>query len=263
MNYYVPQRARRRMNAGIADMGRAGGSGDPPRRLDALAQDPVARIARSKRRALLMRVSLILALRIGVAHAQVGSMLDDRVTQQSVRDTICRPGYAEAVAPPFDELMAHKDRMLAERGMDAEDGFSLALDRRVPIVLGGSPDAPANLDLLPWAGKRGERRKARAAVMLKRCVCEGKLSLAHAQAVIVGNWSIVYSGFGHRSCDVSRHDTATPGDSGGDAAFQNDGDKRERDDTGENGRSGAGSVQRHQPAVAPSARTSGRPATPS
>lgn len=142
-------------------------------------------------------------------------MLDERVTQQSVGETICRPGYADTVAPPFDELMAHKDRMLAARGIDADDGAAFALDRRVPIVLGGSPDAPSNLDLLPWAGHEGERRKARAAVMLKRCVCEGKLSLAEAQAAIVGNWSVVHSGFSQTSCDVSRLDIATDGDGGG------------------------------------------------
>ncbi|HEY4298271.1 MAG TPA: hypothetical protein VGM85_17495, partial [Paraburkholderia sp.] len=61
-------------------------------------------------------------------------------------------------------------------------------------------------------GHLGERRKARAAVMLKRCVCEGKLSLAEAQAAIVGNWSVVYSGFSQTSCDVSRLDLATGGD---------------------------------------------------
>lgn len=136
-------------------------------------------------------------------------MLDERVTQESVGETICRPGYADTVAPPFDELMAHKDRMLAARGIDADNGPAFALDRRVPIVLGGSPKAPSNLDLLPWAGQQGERRKARAAVMLKRCVCEGKLSLAEAQAAIVGNWSVVYSGFSQTSCDVSRLDVAT------------------------------------------------------
>lgn len=153
------------------------------------------------------------ALRLGEAFAQDAAMLDERVTQQSVAETICRPGYAHAVAPPFDELMAHKDRLLAARGIDGDDGLAFALDRHVPIVLGGSPDAPANLDLLPWAGQQGERRKARAAVMLKRCVCEGKLSLADAQAAIVGNWSAMYSGFGQTSCDISRLDVATDGES--------------------------------------------------
>ena len=156
----------------------------------------------------------LLTLRMGDARAQDAGMLDERVTQQSVGDTICRPGYADTVAPPFDELMAHKDRMLAARGIDADNGAAFALDRRVPIVLGGSPDAPANLDLLPWAGHQGERRKARAAVMLKRCVCEGKLSLAEAQAAIVGNWSVVYSGFSQTSCDISRLDVATGGENG-------------------------------------------------
>lgn len=145
-------------------------------------------------------------------------MLDERVTQASVGETICRAGYADTVAPPFDELMAYKDRMLAARGIDADSAPAFALDRRVPIVLGGSLDAPANLDLLPWAGQQGERRKARAAVMLKHCVCEGKLSLAQAQAAIVGNWSGVYAGFGQTSCDVSGLDVAT-----GESTGQSDG----------------------------------------
>jgi hypothetical protein len=173
-----------------------------------------ARLGRTMRIALLSGIVAVLAFRVGQVWAQDSAMLDERVTQESVGETICRPGYADTVAPPFDELMAHKDRMLAARGIDADNGSAFALDRRVPIVLGGSPNAPSNLDLLPWAGQQGERRKARAAVMLKRCVCEGKLSLAEAQAAIVGNWSVVYSGFSQTSCDVSRLDVAT-GDSSG------------------------------------------------
>ncbi|RKE39577.1 hypothetical protein B0G76_6013 [Paraburkholderia sp. BL23I1N1] len=209
------------MNAGMADRRRiihfsdATGSTYPP-----IPANPstlvrrcgAARPARKVRFAILLGFAALLALRVGQVWAQESAMLDERVTQESVGETICRPGYADTVAPPFDELMAHKDRMLAARGIDAGNGPAFALDRRVPIVLGGSPNAPSNLDLLPWAGQQGERRKARAAVMLKRCVCEGKLSLAEAQAAIVGNWSVVYSGFSQTSCDVSRLDVAT-GDS--------------------------------------------------
>ncbi|HEY4295360.1 MAG TPA: hypothetical protein VGM85_02705, partial [Paraburkholderia sp.] len=189
------------MNAGIADTRRTHLSSDPTRTTHEATPRALARrrgFARPPhpgRLALLLGFAALLTMRIGDAHAQGSAMLDERVTQQSVGETICRPGYADAVAPPFDKLMEHKDRMLAARGIDSGDGTAFALDRRVPIVLGGSPDAPANLDLLPWAGHLGERRKARAAVMLKRCVCEGKLSLAEAQAAIVGNWSVVYSGF--------------------------------------------------------------------
>ncbi|MBW9102375.1 hypothetical protein [Paraburkholderia phenoliruptrix] len=203
------------MKAGIADRRRSGSCGDPsgtmfPPHLRASAPLRV----RHARVTLMLGLTALIALRAGVGHAQDASMLDQRVTQQSIGETICRPGYASAVAPPFDELMARKDRMLAERGIDADDAADFALDRRVPVVLGGSPDAPSNLGLLPWAGRQGERRKARAAVMLKRCVCEGKLSLAEAQAAIVGDWSVVYSGFSQESCNISRLDVATSVDGG-------------------------------------------------
>ncbi|MFM0555200.1 hypothetical protein P0D69_30135 [Paraburkholderia sediminicola] len=215
------------MNAGFADRRRTDHSSDPTSSTYDTAPPALARrcgVARplgNTRFALALGFTALLTLRMGDAHAQDLGMLDERVTQQSVGETICRPGYADTVAPPFDELMAHKDRMLAARGIDADNGAAFALDRRVPIVLGGSPDAPANLDLLPWAGHQGERRKARAAVMLKRCVCEGKLSLAEAQAAIVGNWSVVYSGFSQTSCDVSRLDVATGGDNGHGAGRDN------------------------------------------
>jgi hypothetical protein len=221
------------MNAGNADTHRRGLSRDTTRSNDGASapwsgrKRALRRHGRARQRALLVTVGALLALHIGNAAAQPSVMLDERVTQQSIGDTICRPGYAETVAPPFDELMAHKDRMLAARGLDARHGAAFALDRRVPIVLGGSPAAPANLDLLPWAGPQGERRKARAAVMLKRCVCEGKLSLAQAQAAIIGNWSAVYAGFGQASCDVRRLDVAT-GDDGVDSEDSRRDDQHER-----------------------------------
>lgn len=204
------------MNAGIANGRRSYHSSDPTSGTYEEAVAPVltrrcglARLRGRARVALLFGFTVALAVRMGGARAQDAGMLDERVTQQSVSETICRTGYADTVAPPFGELMAHKDRLLAERGIEADHGAAFAIDRRVPVVLGGSPNAPANLDLLPWAGLQGERRKARAAVMLKRCVCEGKLSLAEAQAAIVGNWSVVYSGFSQTSCDISRLDVAT------------------------------------------------------
>jgi len=179
-------------------------------------EDRFAYRARHARRALLLGATLLLALRIGNAAAHESAMLNKRVTQQSIGDTICRPGYADTVAPPFDEQMEHKDRLLAAHGIGADDGVTFALDRHVPIVLGGSPDARANLGLLPWAGPRGERRKARAAVMLKRCVCEGKLT--------------VYSGFGKTSCDVSPLDVATGDDGSADSDSDGGDDSRHADE---------------------------------
>jgi hypothetical protein len=156
--------------------------------------------ARVARIGIVVLFGAVAGLRVGQSAAQSPAMLDERVTQQSIADTICRPDYADAVSPPFDVMMEHKKRLLAERGIGADDGTNYALDRRMPVLLGGSPDAPANLDLLPWAG---------FAVHLKRCVCEGKLSLSDAQGAIVGNWSAAYAGFGRDSCDVSGVNVAT------------------------------------------------------
>jgi hypothetical protein len=152
----------------------------------------------------LIVVSAVLCLSVSASFAQDASMLDERVTQENVATTICRPGYADTVSPPFDDMMDHKDRLLAERGIDTELGARYALDRRVPIVLGGSPDAPHNLDLLPWGGHKGERRKELLTAKLKRCVCEGRMTLSEAQAAIAGNWSAHYAGFGSAPCDGDR-----------------------------------------------------------
>ncbi|WP_414694421.1 hypothetical protein [Paraburkholderia sp.] len=147
---------------------------------------------------------VLLALAAGgaaqAAFAQDPGLLDARVTQQSVGETICRPDYADTVAPPFDQTMELKDRLLAARGIDADDGARYALDRRVPIVLGGSPDATANFDLLPWDGHAGERRKSLLTVRLKRCVCAGRMTLAEAQAAITGNWPHQYEHLTRMAC---------------------------------------------------------------
>ena len=160
----------------------------------------------------MLRVSL-LALATGsaaqAAFAQDPRLLDTRVTQESVTDTICRSGYADTVAPPFDQTMALKDRMLAARGIDSDEGVGYALDRHVPIVLGGSPDATANFDLLPWGGHAGERRKSLLTVRLKRCVCAGRLTLAQAQAAITGNWVHQYDRLTRMDCGGAADETTS------------------------------------------------------
>jgi len=148
-----------------------------------------------------------------ISRAQNPRWLDPHVTQQSIGSTICRPGYADTVSPPFGQSMAIKSRLLAKRGIDAGDAPSYALDRRVPIVLGGSPDSESNLDLLPWAGRGGKRRKVLLTVRLKRCVCAGRMSLAKAQAEIAGNWVHEYGRLARMACgDPASSDIAASTD---------------------------------------------------
>ena len=177
-----------------------------------MAEGIVCRTGAPQWRARVLRV-LLLALAAGsaaqAAFAQDPRLLDTRVTQESVTDTICRPGYADTVAPPFDQTMALKDRMLAARGIDSDEGVGYALDRHVPIVLGGSPDATANFDLIPWGGHAGERRKSLLTVRLKRCVCAGRMTLAEAQAAIIGNWVHQYDRLTRMDCGGSADETTS------------------------------------------------------
>jgi hypothetical protein len=173
-----------------------------------------ARASKAARSAAIAALCMWAAFHGRTASSQEPAMLDERVTQQSVADTICKPGYADTVSPSVDEMIAHKNRLLADRGIGAEDGTDYALDRRVPIVLGGSPDAPGNFDLLPWGGHRGERRKELLTAKLKRCVCAGKMSLSAAQAAIVGDWPAQYARLRRVPCEDGNVGMTTDSDDG-------------------------------------------------
>ncbi|KMZ12488.1 hypothetical protein BHUM_03856c [Candidatus Burkholderia humilis] len=136
----------------------------------------------------------------GMTHAQNAEWLDARVTQATIVDTICVPGYVDRVLPSFEEQMKQKAKLLKQRSIDESFASEYALDHRMPILLGGSPGAAANLDLRCWEGRAGQRRKERLAVFLKRCVCTGDLSLKAAQAAIAGDWPDRYSNLSSLTC---------------------------------------------------------------
>ncbi|SAK89795.1 hypothetical protein AWB75_06223 [Caballeronia catudaia] len=152
-------------------------------------------------RAVLACCCAMLALLPGVPHAQRAEWLDTRVTQTSIVDTICVPGYVDRVLPSFEVQMRQKERLLKQRSIDASFASEYALDHRMPILLGGSPNSPANLDLRRWEGRAGQRRKERLAVYLKRCVCTGDMTLKDAQTAIAGDWPNRYPNLSSMSCN--------------------------------------------------------------
>lgn len=133
-------------------------------------------------------------------YAQRAEWLDARVTQTTIVDTICVPGYVDRVLPSFEIQMRQKERLLKQRSIDASFASEYALDHRMPVLLGGSPNSPANLDLRRWEGRAGQRRKERLAVYLKRCVCTGDITLKDAQSAMAGDWSNRYPNLSSMSC---------------------------------------------------------------
>lgn len=134
------------------------------------------------------------------AFAQRPDLLDPRVTQATIGETICKPGYADDVLPPFDDLMRKKDQLIKQRGADALSASDYALDHRLPVLLGGLPTAQANLDIRRWDGRSGQRAKERLTVFLKRCVCSGEMPLSRAQSEIVGDWPSRFPNLSSLTC---------------------------------------------------------------
>lgn len=143
------------------------------------------------------RRSLLGGLALGLFSASLyavpPSPLDPRVTQSTIARTICDRDYLAKVMPSVDERILRKSQLLAQRTITPELAPDYALDFRVPVLLGGSPDATENFGLIPWDGPDGERRKRRFAVFLNRCVCAGELPLTRAQAAVSGDWANRYS----------------------------------------------------------------------
>lgn len=134
-------------------------------------------------------------------------LLDARVTQQTLADTICRPGYVDQVSASLDRRMELRRQLLQAWQIPEQRAGEYALDHRIPIVLGGAPDTSANTGLLPWSGPEGERRKSRLAAMLRRCVCTNVMDLSTAQVLISGDWPARYDRVEHMTCSRTGTDT--------------------------------------------------------
>lgn len=151
-------------------------------------------------RAVLACCCAMFAFMPGTSRAQRAEWLDARVTQTTIVDTICVPGYVDRVLPSFEIQMRQKERLLKQRSIDASFAAEYALDHRMPVLLGGSPNSPANLDLRRWEGSAGQRRKERLAVYLKRCVCTGDITLKDAQTAMSGDWPNRYPNLSSMTC---------------------------------------------------------------
>ncbi|VXB14736.1 conserved hypothetical protein [Burkholderia sp. 8Y] len=158
------------------------------------------RLVRAVLRVLFALIGMAAMLAADAARAQQPDWLDPHVTQATIVDTICVPGYVDRVLPSFQTQMRQKERLLKQRSIDASFASEYALDHRMPVLLGGSPNAPANLDVRRWEGRNGQRRKERLAVYLKRCVCTGDMTLRAAQSAMAGDWPNLYPNLSSMSC---------------------------------------------------------------
>ena len=114
--------------------------------------------------------------------------LNPDVTDATLKETICHPGYTRTVRPSTGYTNGVKRKLMRDAGLDPATSGRYELDHRIPLALGGHPRKPSNLALQPWDGEHGARRKDRLEARLHVEVCRGVLTLLEAQHCIADDW---------------------------------------------------------------------------
>jgi hypothetical protein len=122
--------------------------------------------------------------------AEYAGAIDPAVTQENISSTICIPGFTRTRRPSSSYI----DRIKRERMIRHSMPGSISdyeLDHVIPLELGGCPACPENLWMQSYSDA-GARQKDRVERVLNQAVCNGDLSLVHAQKLIAEDWYAVY-----------------------------------------------------------------------
>lgn len=114
--------------------------------------------------------------------------LNPAVSQATIRQTICRSGWTASVRPPESITEREKYASMAAYG-DGGSPHDYEYDHLVPLELGGATNDPRNLWPEPGASPN---LKDGVEDHLNSLVCDGRLTLAAAQRLIVANWVTQY-----------------------------------------------------------------------
>jgi hypothetical protein len=118
-------------------------------------------------------------------------VLNPAVTQATIGQTICVSGWTAKVRPAESYTENLKRQQIADEGLSG--GLSAyEEDHRMPLELGGSPSDPMNLSP---EHPPSPNPKDSDETSLKYEVCDGRLTLAAAQAQMVTKWLAAYPGY--------------------------------------------------------------------
>lgn len=118
--------------------------------------------------------------------------LNPDVRQETIKQTICVPGYTASVRPSTTYTNGVKLKLMREQSVPATEATSFELDHRVPLALGGHPRNLKNLTLQHWEGEDGAKKKDRLERALQRLVCASKVLLDDARRAIYFDWQAAY-----------------------------------------------------------------------
>jgi len=140
----------------------------------------------------------LLALALALASAAMGAdrtadLPDDRLTPGAIDKTVTR---AEVCTAGFSHTRRHtsdalKAAVYAEYGIREHRPGDYEIDHRVPLELGGA-DVKANLWPESYRSEWSAHLKDQLENAMRRDVCAGRVPLAAAQLVFLGDWIAVY-----------------------------------------------------------------------
>lgn len=109
-------------------------------------------------------------------------IIDMRVTQANIHQTICVRGYTATVRPPVS--ITNTEKIISEQQYGYKSGSQGEYDHLIPLELGGSSDTK-NL----WF-ESGSIPNAKDSIenQLRAEVCSGTITLQFAQQEISTNW---------------------------------------------------------------------------
>lgn len=126
--------------------------------------------------------------------------LNPDVGQNNIQETICLPGYTKTVRPATSYTNGVKLKLMREADIEAARASEFELDHIVPLALGGHPRKLDNLQLQPWEGELGAKRKDRLESKLQCLVCTGQVPLEAAQREIFEDWPSAYHRYAKFKC---------------------------------------------------------------
>jgi hypothetical protein len=123
--------------------------------------------------------------------------LNPAVTQSTIDRTICSSGWTATVRPP--ERVTEPEKLASLRAYGESGPSRYEYDHFVPLELGGAVNDSHNLWPEPdYPGHAGFylNPKDHVETALKHLVCNGQMSLARAQRLMVNEWVAAYRTYG-------------------------------------------------------------------
>lgn len=117
--------------------------------------------------------------------------LNPDVRQDTIRQTICKPGWTSTIRPPASYTDKLKIQQIKQYGYSDTNPRDYEEDHDLALEEGGNPTDPRNLWPEPHNGPAGTTSfdKDKVENRVKEAICSGQVTLADAQHAMLTNWT--------------------------------------------------------------------------